>query len=236
MRFDLSVILDNWDAFLHGTVITLYVGGISIVAAFAMAIPLALMALSEIRILRVASTVFLEFFRNLPFIVVVYIFYYGFPTLHVRLPETWVGILALSFFTSAYFSETIRGAILSVPKGQMEAARAIGLSYFQGMKDIVAPQTLRFMLPPCTSTCISTLKETSVLSVITVGELTFQGLVVQGETFAPFEVFVATALIYWLITGVFAAGMRRSERLSGASRDTFAARTNLADRYLRIEG
>lgn len=235
MHFDFSIILNNWSAFAYGTGITILVAAISIVAAFLLAIPIALMALSNSKVLRAVAAVYLECFRNLPFIVIVYIFYYGLPTLQIRLPETVIGILALSFFTSSYFSELIRGAILSVPKGQMEAARAVGMSYFQGMRDIVAPQTLRSLLPPCTSTSISTVKETSVLSVITVGELTFQGLIVQGNSFAPFEVFITTAAIYWIITALLAALLNRIERSPRAVQGHGDTRLSLADQFLKLD-
>ncbi len=79
-----------------------------------------------------------------------------------------VGGIALAFYASTYFSEVIRGAVLAVPKGQLEAARAVGMSYFMGMREVVAPQTLRLLLPPSTNTAISMIKETSVLSTITV--------------------------------------------------------------------
>jgi len=115
----------------------------------------------------------------------------------------------------------------------MEAARAIGMSYARGMWEIVAPQTLKFLIPPCTNTGISMLKETSVLSAITVGEITYQGLIVQGRTFAPFEVFLTTAALYWLMTSAFAALMGRTERSNGAARS--AARRSLADHFLKIE-
>lgn len=142
--------------------------------------------------------------------------------------------IALAFFASSYFAEIIRGAILAVPKGQMEAARAIGMSYFQGLYEIVAPQTVRLLLPPSTNTSISMVKETSVLSTITVAELTYQGLVIQGETFAPFEIFLTTAAIYWMITAIFAYLMHRTEKAFGASQGAHHARSSQADKYLLI--
>lgn len=92
------------------------------------------------------------------------------------------------------------------------------MSYFQGLYEIVAPQTVRLLLPPSTNTSISMVKETSVLSTITVAELTYQGLVIQGETFAPFEIFLTTAAIYWMITAIFAYLMHRTEKPSAPAR------------------
>ena len=235
MAFDVTVITGNWALFARGAIVTLLVAATSLVVAFALAVPLALMALSGRRLLRWSATVYLECFRNLPFIVVLYIFFYGLPMLQLRLPEIAIGIIALSCFASSYLSEIVRGAILSVPAGQMEAARAIGMSYARGMWEIVAPQTLKFLIPPCTNTAISMLKETSVLSAITVGEITYQGLIVQGRTFAPFEVFLTTASLYWLMTSAFAALMGRTERSNSTTRSAVQSRGSLADQFLQIE-
>lgn len=234
MTFDLSVVLDNWALFARGTWLTVIIAAAAVVAGFLISVPVALMALSHRRVLRWLATAYVEWFRNIPFIVVLYLFFYGLPFAGVRLAEAIVGTIALAFFASSYFAEIVRGAILAVPKGQMEAARAIGMSYFQGLWEIVAPQTLRLLLPPSTNTSISMLKETSVLSTITVAELTYQGLVVQGNTFAPFEVFLTTAAIYWVVTAIFAHGMHRVEKAAGAAQGEHHARPSLADKYLLI--
>lgn len=235
MTLDFMPILENWQLFAYGAIVTITVAGISLFFAFCLAVPIALMALSKKILLKSIAAIYLEFFRNLPFIVILYIFFYGLPNAGIRLSEAAVGIAALSFFASSYLSEVVRGAILSVPPGQLEAARAVGMSYFQGMKEIVAPQTLRFLLPPSTSTSISAIKETSVLSVVTVGEITYQGLIVQGNTFAPFEVFITTAAIYWVITATFAKLMKCVEHSTTATQGGGRGRVSLADRFLKIE-
>lgn len=234
MTFDFSVIFDNWALFARGTGLTIVIAVVAIASGFLIAVPVALMALSHRAPLRWLATAYVEWFRNIPFIVVLYLFFYGLPFFNIRLPEAVVGAIALAFFASSYFAEVIRGAILAVPKGQMEAARAIGMSYSQGLWEIVAPQTVRLLLPPSTNTSISMVKETSVLSTITVAELTYQGLVVQGETFAPFEVFLATAAIYWGVTALFAHFMHRTEQAFGAAQGAHHARPSLADKYLLI--
>lgn len=234
MALDYTVITDNWRLFASGAMMTLIISLISVAAGFLISIPVALMSLSHRRWLRGIAGAYVEWFRNIPFIVVLYIFFYGLPFAGLRLPEAVVGTLALAFYSSTYFSEVIRGAVLAVPKGQMEAARAIGMSYFMGMREIVAPQTLRLLLPPSTNTAISMIKETSILSTITVAEITYQGLVVQGQTFAPFEVFMMTAVLYWVITSVFARIMHGVERAAGAAQGGNQQRHSLADRYLQI--
>ncbi len=121
-----------------------------------------------------------------------------------------------------------------LPRGQFESARAIGMSPAQAMRHVVAPQILRALVPPSTNMTLTMMKESAVLSSITVPELTYQGLVVQGNTFAPFEVFAAVASIYWLIAIVIADLSRRLERRVGAAQVEGTSRNRIAERYLSL--
>ena len=123
-----------------------------------------------------------------------------------------MGILALAAFGSAYFAEIIRAGIDAVPKGQLESARAIGMTDWQAMKNIILPQTISIVLPPLTNQTLTLIKESAVLSTITVHELTMTGLMVQGETFRPFEVFIMVALLYWALNETIATIMRKLEK------------------------
>ena len=155
---------------------------------------LALGRRSRFLIPRLAATSFVEIFRNTPFIIQVFLFFYVLPFYGIRFPAEYVGTLALAAFGSAYFAEIIRGGIDAVSKGQLESARAIGMSDWQAMKNIVLPQTLSIILPPLTNQTLSLIKESAILSTITVNELTMSGIRVQGEIFRPFEVFIMVAL------------------------------------------
>ena len=123
-----------------------------------------------------------------------------------------MGILSLAAFGSAYFAEIIRAGIDAVPKGQLESARAIGMTDWQAMKNIILPQTISIVLPPLTNQTLTLIKESAVLSTITVHELTMTGLMVQGETFRPFEVFIMVALLYWALNETIATIMRKLEK------------------------
>ena len=159
-------------------------------------------------------------FRNTPFIIQVFLFYYVLPFYGLRLPAEYVGILALAAFGSAYFAEIIRAGIDAIPKGQLESARAIGMTDWQSMKNIILPQTLSIVLPPLTNQTLTLIKESAILSTITVHELTMTGLMVQGETFRPFEVFIMVALLYWALNETIATIMRRFEKNISKSRKT----------------
>ena len=134
------------------------------------------------------------------------------PFYGLRLSAEYVGILALAAFGSAYFAEIIRAGIDAVPKGQLESARAIGMTDWQAMKSIILPQTISIILPPLTNQTLTLIKESAVLSTITVHELTMTGLMVQGETFRPFEVFIMVALLYWALNETIATIMRKLEK------------------------
>ena len=139
-------------------------------------------------------------------------FFYVLPFYGLHLPAVYVGVLALAAFGSAYFAEVIRGGIDAVAKGQLESARATGMSDWQAMRYIVLPQTLPIILPAMTNQTLSLVKESAILSTITVGELTMAAITVQGETFRPFEAFIMIALLYWALNETLAIIMRRVER------------------------
>ena len=170
---------------------------------------------------RFAATSFIEIFRNTPFIIQVFLFYYVLPFYGIRFPAEYVGTVALAAFGSAYFAEVIRGGIDAIPKGQLESAKAIGMSDWQAMRNIILPQTLPIILPPLTNQTLSLLKESAILSTITVQELTMSGIRVQGETFRPFEVFIMVAILYWALNETIATFMRwlekRANRVRGSN-------------------
>ena len=143
------------------------------------------------------------------------------PFYGIRFPAEYVGTVALAAFGSAYFAEVIRGGIDAVPKGQLESAKAIGMSDWQAMQNIILPQTLPIILPPLTNQTLSLLKESAILSTITVQELTMSGIRVQGETFRPFEVFIMVAILYWALNETIATFMRwlekRANRVRGSN-------------------
>jgi polar amino acid transport system permease protein len=128
---------------------------------------------------------------------------------------TVAGIVVLSLYAGAYFSESIRGGILSVPKGQLETARALGMPYLKAMWRIVLPQSLGYVLPSITNQMIGVIKDSAALSVITVPELSMAAQVVLGESFSPVETYLMVALLYWGLTALVAAVMMHLERRVG---------------------
>ena len=155
---------------------------------------------------------FIELFRNTPFMIQVFLLFYVLPFYGIRIPADIVGIIGLALFGSVYYAEIIRAGIDAIPRGQLESARSIGMSHWQSMTNIVLPQTMRIILPPIGNQTLSLVKESSILSTITVQELTMSALIVQGQTFRPFEVFIVITLLYWGINELIATSLRIYER------------------------
>lgn len=234
MHFDPSVLVDYWPLLLQGAWLTLQVSVAALLMGYVAGIAVALIALVPGWLPGLVTGFYVETLRNIPFIIILFVVYYGLPFCGIRLPATLVGTAALALFASAYYAEIVRAAVLALPRGQFESARAIGMSPMSAMWHVVAPQILRALVPPSTNMTLTMMKESAVLSSITVPELTYQSLVVQGNTFAPFEVFAAVASIYWLIAAIIAEASRRLERRVGAVQANGVSRNRIADRYLSL--
>ncbi len=198
--FDFSAIEFGWPFFLRGVIATALFCIVATVVGLILGTIVALGRVSKRRLMRGLSLAFVEPFRNTPFLVQAFLIYFGLAQMGLSLSATLAGVIILSLFSAAMFAEGIRGGILSVPKGQLEAARAVGIPYLTAMRRIVFPQTISYMIPVITNLTIGLIKESAALSVISVPELTMAGQIVVGETFRPIEAYVSIAILYWLLT------------------------------------
>ena len=200
MQFDWSVIWTHREALLQGAALTVGLTVVTMLLAVPGGIVLALMRLSSNRLLSNLSLAFVEFFRNLPLILVIYWVFYVMPmAADVQFSPLTTALVALVCNVSAYNAETFRAGINSIRKGQMEAALAIGMSRRQAMFKVVIPQAARRILPVLASTWISLFKDTSLVSVIAVGELAYSAMQVRAQTFRVLEMLTAMAVLYWLM-------------------------------------
>jgi His/Glu/Gln/Arg/opine family amino acid ABC transporter permease subunit len=225
MDFDFSVVAFGLPILLRGLLHTVLFCAVALPAGLLIGWMVALMRLSHTRLARVPAAVFVEIIRDTPFLVQAFLLFYGLPPFGIRLSAATAGILVLSIHSGAYFAEAIRGAILSVPKGQLEAARALGMSRLRGMRRIVFPQMLGYLLPALTNQVIGAIKDSAVLSVITAPELSMAAQMVLGESFSPIETYAMVATIYWALIAAVAAGLMRLEQRLLRS-DTVIARTD----------
>jgi polar amino acid transport system permease protein len=191
-------------------------------SALAMAIGLVLATSTGGPVVRRAVRIYTEIILGLPILVLLYLIYFVLPQLGIRIGEVGAGILTLTLYYAPYMAEAIRGAIASVPAGQTEAARMIGLNPVQVFVRILLPQTFGLLIPPLTGILIGLAKDTAILSVISVHELTYATKRVVSRTYAPFEVWALVAAIYWVALSALEVLMRRLEwrvtrfRASGA--------------------
>jgi polar amino acid transport system permease protein len=150
--------------------------------------------------IRAAATAYVEFFRNLPLILVVYWAFYVLPILTgLGLEPFATGLAALALNVTAYNAETFRAGINSIRRGQVEAAMALGMSRAQALRRVVVPQAVRRILPVLASTWVSLFKDTSLVSVIAVTELAYVSMQIRSQTFRVLEMLTAMAAIYWLL-------------------------------------
>jgi His/Glu/Gln/Arg/opine family amino acid ABC transporter permease subunit len=200
MNLDWSVVWNNLPRFWDGALMTIWLS----VATMALAIPggliLAFMRLSRVRLVAKSATAFVEFFRATPLILQIYWVYYVLPAyFDVQLSQLATAILGLVCNISSFNSETFRAGIVSIRLGQWNAGRAIGMTDAQVMGRIVLPQALMRVLPALASTWVSLFKDTSLVSIISVADLSYVSLKIRTESFRIFEVLTAMAAIYWLM-------------------------------------
>jgi His/Glu/Gln/Arg/opine family amino acid ABC transporter permease subunit len=200
MRLDWSVVWTHRDALLQGALVTVLLTALTMLIAVPGGIVLMLLRRSRFRLLRGIGVSIVEFFRNLPLILLVYWAYYVVPILvDVQLSAFTTGLVALALNVSAYNAETFRAGVNSIRKAQTDAALAIGMSQLQAMRKIVLPQAVRRILPVLASTWVSLFKDTSLVSVIAVGDLAHTALQIRSQTFRVLEMLTAMAMLYWLM-------------------------------------
>jgi polar amino acid transport system permease protein len=170
------------------------------------------MRISSFRLLACIAGVYIETIRSTPLLGQIYFFYFGLPSLGLRLSEEMTGLLALSLNSGAYTAEIIRAGIQSIPFGHIEAGIATGLNYFQRMRHIVLPQALGVTIPPLLGQAIVLVKDSALLSLISITELTRAGQIMTSERFMPAEGFLTTAVFYLLIFYLLKGLSRWSQR------------------------
>jgi polar amino acid transport system permease protein len=204
-----SFITTCWPYYVTGLKYTLIVALLSVVFGLILGIIFAPMKISKHKILRAIATCYINFIRGTPMLIQVYLIYYGLAT---GLPNMVAAIMALSINSGAYSAEIIRAGIESIDKGQMEAARSLGLSYLKSMRLVVLPQAIKNILPAMCNEFISTIKSTSIVSTIAIHELMYQSNIVRSISFRSLEPLLVTSLIYFTVTYILKLCVNALER------------------------
>jgi polar amino acid transport system permease protein len=196
---------------LVGLAMTLAISALSLVFALALGLVAGLGRVSTNPAAHNLATTYVELIRGTPLLVQIFIFYFFIATV-LSLSAFTAGVAALAVFTGAYVAEIIRAGIEGVPKGQSEAARSLGMSYPQAMRLVVLPQALRRSLPPLAGQFISLIKDSSLVSIIAITDLSKAGREIVSSTFSPFEVWFTVAALYLVMTASLSWLVRGLER------------------------
>jgi len=197
--FNFRVILEYMPLYLQCFAATLWLSALSLIGALSVGIIACAMRLSQSGIVSRIAGVYIESIRSTPLLAQLYFFYFGLPTLGIMMPEWLTGIIALTLNSGAYYAEIIRAGIQAIPYGQIEAGISSGLSYFQRMRYIVLPQALGMTIRPLLGQAIVLVKDSSLLSLISIAELTRAGQLLTSDRFMPAEGFLTTAVFYLVI-------------------------------------
>jgi len=186
----------------------------AIVLGFLLGIFIGLARLAQSRWIRVPATLYVEFFRGVPLVMVIFWIWFVIPQLlRLPIPEYGVALTAFVIFEAAYFGEIVRAGVQSVPRGQVEAATALGMTGTQSMTWVVLPQALRNMVPALVTQMIVLFKDTSLASIIGYLDLTKAAQIVNNREIRPFELYLFIAIVYWICTYSMSVFARRFERL-----------------------
>ncbi|MET0785519.1 MAG: amino acid ABC transporter permease [Paenisporosarcina sp.] len=192
---DFSILTNNMDAFLDGFKITIIVSLIALLCSFILGTLIAVMRIAPFKPLNWIGTSYVEFIRNIPVLVIVFFTY-----LAGSYSGMVAGTIGLTLYTAAFIAEAIRAGIMSVPRGQMEAARSSGLTYSQAMRTVILPQAIKIVIPPLGNQFINLVKNSSLLAVVAGGDLMYQGDLINAITFAPVDTYIFVGLFYLILT------------------------------------
>lgn len=212
MSLDFTPVLQGLPELLQGALVTVEVTAASIVLGCIVGLIIGIARLNpKRRLIYGAASTYLLFFRGTPLLVQLFLLFFGLPQFGILLPAFLCGVLGLGLYSGSYQSEIVRGAIQSVDHGQMEAARSMGMSYIQAMRIIILPQAVLRMVPPLGNEFIALIKNSALVSLLTISDLMLEGQKIIAVSYRSLEVYIAVALIYLIMTTTTSQLLRRLE-------------------------
>ncbi|MGG6312995.1 amino acid ABC transporter permease [Paenibacillus macerans] len=212
---DFTILSDYFGDYMAGFRGTVISSLLALAGSFLLGTVIAVFRIGPVRALRWFGTGYVEFIRNIPLLLVVYIFYYGPSALRMPLDGFTAGTIGLAVYTSSFIAEAIRAGIMAIPQGQTEAARSSGLSYGQTMVNIVLPQAIKLVIPPLGNQFINLIKNSSVLTIVAGLDLMYFADIISVDTYRTFDTYIFVALFYLLLTLPLSYGVRVWERRLG---------------------
>jgi His/Glu/Gln/Arg/opine family amino acid ABC transporter permease subunit len=207
-------IWENRGLIIDGFITTILLSAMALILSILIGTVVGTAATAQRRTFRVASALYVETMRNIPLLIHMYFWYNGLSFL--KIPSFWCGVLGLSFYSGAYVAEVVRSGIASIPRGQLQAALASGLTHLQAMLFVVYPQAIRAIIPSLASVFSQLIKDSSLASVIAVAELTYQASAIEGQTFRTFEIYITVCVLYLVLVTLITQTLAR---LSGTRDD-----------------
>jgi polar amino acid transport system permease protein len=214
MTLDFSPVWAGWQDLAIGAATTVEVTACSLVFGCVLGLLVGMGRLSpQRRVIYGICTAYLVFIRGTPLLVQLFILFFGLPQFGITLPAFACGVLGLGVYSGAYVSEIVRGSIQSVDRGQMEAARSLGMPYRMAMRKVILPQAFVRMIPPLGNEFIALIKNSALVSLLTINDLMHEGEKIISVSYRSLEVYIAIAFIYLIMTGATTLALRRTERV-----------------------
>ncbi len=213
MELDFSPVWAGWPQLLRGAWVTVEITSVSLLLGCFMGLIVGLGRLKpERRIVYGLCTAYVAVIRGTPLLVQLFILFFGLPQFGILLPAFFCGVIGLGVYSGAYVSEVVRGAIQSVDRGQMEAARSLGMSSGLAMRSVVLPQAVVRMIPPLGNEFIALIKNSALVSLLTIHDVMHEGQKIISVSYRSLEVYLAIAVVYFVLTGVTTLVLRHIEK------------------------
>jgi len=213
LSLDFLPVLEGWPDLLRGALVTIEITAASLVLGCVLGLLVGLGRLDPGKRLRYGiCSIYVTFIRGTPLLVQLFLLFFGLPQFDILLPAFVCGILGLGIYSGAYVSEIVRGAIQSVDKGQMEAARSLGMSSGKAMRTIILPQAVVRMIPPLGNEFIALIKNSALVSLLTIADLMHEGQKIISVSYRSLEVYLAIALVYLVLTSLTSMALQRIEK------------------------
>lgn len=213
MELDFSPVWAGWRNLLQGGLVTVEITAVSLALGCVMGLLVGIGRLNpKRRVLYALCTSYVAAIRGTPLLVQLFLLFFGLPQFGILLPAFVCGVIGLGIYSGAYVSEIVRGAIQSIDRGQMEAARSVGMSYGTAMRSIILPQALVRMIPPLGNEFIALIKNSALVSLLTIHDLMHEGQKIISVSYRSLEVYLAIAVMYFVLTGLTTLALRHIEQ------------------------
>ncbi len=208
-----KIFQESLPSLLSGLRITVIMAILSLIFASLVGVVMGIFSISRFKVLKAVSTTYIYVIRGIPLMILGLFLYFGVgAALQIRFDPMVAAIIALTINAGAYMAEIFRAGIQAIDFGQMEASRSLGLSYLKSMRRVVLPQAVKIMIPSIMNQFITTIKDTSILSVVSVRELTLSGQIIIANNYRPFEVYGAVAIMYFIFITLLTLLSKKVER------------------------